>query len=183
MTLKIDVDTYRGTQLGAANLVRLFTRVQPGLIRVDADEVTYPAHVLLRYEIERALIDGSLQAEDLPTAWDEKMRDYLGLDTRGNYRDGPMQDVHWTEGAFGYFPCYTLGAMYAAQWFAAMRLATPDLDARIGAGDLSPVFNWLREHIWQQASRWDTPQLAVQASGEALNPAHFRAHLTARYLG
>lgn len=166
-----------------ANLARLVTRVQPGLIRVDADEVTYPAHVLLRYEIERALIDGSLQAEDLPTAWDEKMRDYLGLDSRGNYRDGPMQDVHWTDGAFGYFPCYTLGAMYAAQWFAAMRRATPDLDARIGAGDLSPVFNWLRERIWQQASRWETPQLAVQASGEALNPAHFRAHLCARYLG
>jgi carboxypeptidase Taq len=167
----------------ADNLARLVTRVQPSFIRVDADEVTYPAHVLLRYEIERSLIDGSLQAEDLPAAWDEKMRDYLGLDTRGNYRDGPMQDVHWTEGAFGYFPCYTLGAMYAAQWFAAMRAAQPDLDAHIAAGDLSPVFNWLNQRIWQQASRWETPQLALQASGEVLNPTHFRAHLTQRYLG
>lgn len=167
----------------AENLAVLLTRVQPGHIRVDADEVTYPAHVLLRYEIERALIEGSLEAEDIPAAWDEKMRDYLGLDTRGNYRDGPMQDVHWTEGAFGYFPCYTLGAMYAAQWFAAMRRDTPDLDARIGAGDLSPVFDWLHERIWQQASRWETPELALRASGEPLNPAHFRAHLEARYLG
>lgn len=163
-------------------LARLVTRVQPGFIRVDADEVTYPAHVLLRYEIERALIEGTLEARDIPAAWDEKMRDYLGLDTRGNYRDGPLQDVHWTEGAFGYFPCYTLGAMYAAQWFAAMRRDTPDLDVRIGEGDLAPVFDWLRERIWRQASRWETGELALRASGEALNPAHFRAHLTQRYL-
>lgn len=167
----------------ADNLARLLTRVQPGFIRVDADEVSYPAHVLLRYEIERALIEGTLEADDIPAAWDEKMQHYLGVDTRGNFRDGPMQDVHWTEGAFGYFPCYTLGAMYAAQWFASMRRQTPDLDARLAQGDLAPVFDWLRERIWQQASRWETPELAVRASGEALNPAYFRTHLTSRYLG
>jgi len=91
--------------------------------------------------------------------------------------------VHWPSGAFGYFPCYTLGAMYAAQWFAAMRRATPDLDLRIAAGDLAPVFGWLREHIWLPASRWPTPELALRASGEPLNPAHYRAHLERRYLG
>ncbi|MEO8298291.1 MAG: carboxypeptidase M32 [Burkholderiales bacterium] len=165
------------------NLARLVTRVKPGFIRVEADEVTYPAHVLLRYEIERALIEGTIEADDLPTLWDEKMRDYLGLDTRGNYRDGVLQDVHWTEGAFGYFPCYTLGAMYAAQWFAAMRRAMPDLDVRITAGDLAPVFGWLQQHIWQQGSRWLTPELVQRASGEPLNPAYLRAHLAARYLG
>jgi carboxypeptidase Taq len=165
------------------NLARLLTRVQPGFIRVDADEVTYPAHVLLRYEIERALIEGTLEAKDIPAAWDEKMRDYLGVDTRGNYRDGPMQDVHWTEGAFGYFPCYTLGAMYAAHWFAAMRREHPDLDTRIAAGDLGVVFDWLDQRIWQHASRWETAELTQRASGEPLAPAHFRAHLTARYLG
>ena len=166
----------------ADNLHRLLTRVRPGLIRVDADEVTYPAHVILRYEIERALVEGEIEADDIPALWDEKMQALLGIDTRGNYRDGCMQDVHWTEGAFGYFPSYTLGAMYAAQWFAAMRRAVPDLDRRIAAGDLAPVFAWLNAHIWSQASRWDTPELVARASGEALNPQHFRAHLEARYL-
>jgi len=166
----------------ADNLHRLLTRVQPGFIRVDADEVTYPAHVILRFEIERALIEGDIEAEDIPALWDEKMQSLLGVDTRGNHRDGCLQDVHWPEALFGYFPCYTLGAMYAAQWFAAMRRALPDLDARIGAGDVSAVFGWLREHIWSQGSRWTTDELAVRASGEPLNPAHFRAHLQARYL-
>ena len=165
----------------ADNLHRLLTRVAPGLIRVQADEVTYAAHVILRFEIERALIEGEIEAGDIPALWDEKMQSLLGLDTRGNYMDGCMQDAHWTEGAFGYFPSYTLGAMYAAQWFAAMRRAVPDLDARIAAGDLAPVFEWLNANIWSQASRWETPDLVRRASGEALNPAHFRAHLEARY--
>jgi carboxypeptidase Taq len=165
-----------------ANLHRLMTRVKPGLIRVDADEVTYPAHVILRYEIERPLIEGQIEAEDIPALWDAKMMELLGIDTRGNYRDGPLQDVHWTDGGFGYFPCYSLGAMFAAQWFAAMRRAMPDLDARITAGELGAVFDWLREHIWSQASRWTTDELALRASGETLNPAHFKAHLESRYL-
>lgn len=163
------------------NLYRLWTRVKPGLIRVDADEVTYPAHVILRYEIERPLIEGSIEPEDVPALWDEKMKFLLGLDTRGNYRDGCLQDVHWTDGAFGYFPSYTLGAMYAAQWFAAMRRDAPDLDARIAAGDLTAVFDWQRDHIWSQGSRWTTPELVDRASGETLNPAHFRQHLEHRY--
>ena len=166
----------------AHNLHRLMTRVKPGLIRVDADEVTYPAHVILRYEIERPLIEGEIEAEDIPALWDEKMMKLLGVDTRGNFRDGAMQDVHWPESLFGYFPCYSLGAMYAAQWFAAMRRAMPDLDARIAAGDLGAVFDWLRDNIWTQASRWTTDELALRASGEVLNPAHFRAHLESRYL-
>jgi carboxypeptidase Taq len=163
------------------NLYRLWTRVKPGFIRVDADEVTYPAHIILRYEIERPLIEGEIEAEDIPALWDEKMQALLGLDTRGNFKDGCVQDVHWSDGAFGYFPSYTLGAMYAAQWFAAIRRAVPDLDARIAAGDLAPVFNWLRDHIWSQASLWETPELVMKASGEALNPAHFRSHLEGRY--
>ena len=107
----------------------------------------------------------------------------LGLDTRGDFTNGPMQDVHWSESLFGYFPCYTLSAMYAAQWFGAMRRAKPDIDERIARGELAPVFDWLRDQIWLQASRWTTDELAVRASGEPLNPAHFRAHLEARYLG
>ena len=173
-----------GTQpaLQAENLHRLMTRVKPGFIRVDADEVTYPAHIILRYEIERALIEGEIEAEDIPALWDQKMKELLGVDTRGNFKDGPMQDVHWPESLFGYFPCYSLGAMYAAQWFAAMRRAMPELDARIGGGELDIVFDWLRDNIWRQASRWTTDELALRASGEVLNPAHFKAHLEARYL-
>jgi len=165
------------------NLLKLMTRVKPGFIRVDADEVTYPAHIILRYEIERPLIEGEIEPEDIPALWDAKMQELLGVDTRGNFRNGPLQDVHWPEALFGYFPCYSLGAMYAAQWFATMRRQMPDLDARIGAGDLAPVFDWLRGNIWTQGSRWTTDELALRASGEVLNPAHFQAHLRARYLG
>jgi carboxypeptidase Taq len=166
----------------AGNLYRLFTRVKPGFIRVDADEATYPMHVILRFEIETSLIDGSIEAEDIPAMWDEKMQRYLAIDTRGNFTNGCMQDVHWTDGSFGYFPSYTLGAMYAAQWFAALRRAVPDIDARIAAGDLTPVFDWLKTNVWLQASRWETSELAILASGEPLNPAHFKRHLEQRYL-
>jgi len=165
------------------NLVRLLTRVRRGYIRVDADEVTYPAHVILRYEIERPLINGEIEVSDIPGLWDQGMQELLGLDTRGNFRNGCMQDVHWGSGGFGYFPCYTLGAMYAAQWFAAMRRDLPDLDGQIARGELEPIFGWLRERIWTQGSRWETDELARRASGETLNPAHFRRHLEARYLG
>lgn len=166
-----------------ANLHALFTRMKPGRIRVDADEVTYPAHIILRYEIERALIEGAIEADDIPALWNEKMKALLDIDTSGDFSNGCLQDVHWTEGAFGYFPSYTLGAMYAAQWFAAIRRQTPDLDRRIAAGDLKPVFDWLKTHVWSQASRWPTPELVSRASGEPLNPHYFREHLDARYLG
>lgn len=165
------------------NLHKLMTRVAPGLIRVEADELTYPAHIVLRFEIERALIEGEADVDDIPALWDAAMQALLGLDTRGNYRDGPMQDVHWPAGLFGYFPCYSLGAMYAAQWMATMRQRMPAVDAHINAGELQGVFGWLREHIWQVGSRWPTDELAQRASGEMLNPAHYRAHLTQRYLG
>ncbi len=167
----------------AENLHRLITRVKPGLIRVDADEVTYAAHIILRYEIERPLIEGEIEVEDIPALWDAKMMELLGLDTRGNFKDGPLQDVHWPEGLFGYFPCYSLGAMFAAQWFAAMRKALPDLDVDISRGHFTPVFDWLQQQIWSQGSRWTTDELALRASGERLNPAHFKAHLESRYLG
>jgi carboxypeptidase Taq len=165
------------------NLHKLLTRVQPGFIRVDADEVSYPAHVILRFEIERALVEGEIEVADLPALWDAKMQQLLGRSTPGNFKDGCMQDVHWPAGLFGYFPCYTLGAMYAAQFFAAMRREMPDLDERIARGELQPVFDWLQSRVWSQGSRWETPELVRRASGEALNPAHFRAHLQARYLG
>ena len=168
--------------LNAENFVRLTQRVKPGFIRVDADELSYPAHVILRFEIERALIEGDIEVEDIPALWDEKMMQALGLDTRGNYRDGCMQDIHWTDGAFGYFPTYTLGAMYAAQLFQAVKKALPDLGERLQHGELQPVFDWLQQNIWQHGSRFPTEQLLINATGEALNPRFFRQHLEQRYL-
>ncbi len=165
------------------NLFLWLTRVQPSFIRVEADELTYPLHIILRYRIERDLIEGRVEAEDIPALWDEAMAKLLDVDTRGNFTNGCMQDVHWGEGLFGYFPSYTLGAMYAAQWFAAIRAATPDLDARMAAGDLAPAFDWLRANIWQQASRWTTAELVTRATGGPLDAGHYRRHLETRYLG
>jgi carboxypeptidase Taq len=167
----------------ADNLARMITRVKRGFIRVDADELTYPAHVILRFEIERALISGEMEAEDIPALWTTKMQDYLGVDVAGNFDQGCLQDIHWPSGMFGYFPSYTLGAMYAAQYFATIRKLHPDLDTRIANGDLSPVMDWLDANIWSQASRWSTDALVTRATGEPLNASHFRKHLEARYLG
>ena len=156
-------------------------RVERGLIRVDADEVTYPLHVILRYELEQELIAGSLAVSDLPEAWDAKMRDYLGLSTIDNPADGPMQDVHWPGAAFGYFPSYTLGAMMAAQQWAAIVKAHPAIDEEIARGHFEAVNDWRRKNIWSQASRWSTPELLERATGEKLNAAHFTTHLKKRY--
>ncbi|WON78657.1 carboxypeptidase M32 [Serratia sp. UGAL515B_01] len=164
------------------NFIRLNQRVKPGLIRVDADEVSYPAHVILRYEIERALIEGEIEVEDIPALWDEKMLSYLGQDTVGNYRNGCMQDIHWTDGAFGYFPTYTVGAMYAAQLFQSVRNALPNLSKAISAGDLGQLFHWLQQNIWRHGSRYPTETLITKATGESLNPCYFRQHLENRYL-
>lgn len=165
-----------------SNFIAWNQRVKPGFIRVDADEVSYPAHVILRYEIERALINGEIEVDDIPALWNEKMQAWLGLSTEGNYRNGCMQDIHWTDGGFGYFPSYTLGAMYAAQLFQAARNALPGLNEAIAQGDFSALFDWLRQNIWQHGSRFSTSQLIEQATGEALNSRYFRQHLTARYL-
>ncbi|MCA3554029.1 carboxypeptidase M32 [Aestuariivirga sp.] len=158
-------------------------RVERGFIRVDADEATYPLHVILRFEIEQDLVTGKLAAKDVPEAWDAKMREYLGLSTAGNFRDGPMQDVHWPSGAFGYFPSYTLGAMMAAQQWAAMERAVPDAAARIAKGDFSGINAWRKENIWSKASMLSTPEIMRQATGEPLNAGYFEEHLKRRYLG
>jgi len=164
------------------NLCKIYGHVKPDYIRVDADEVTYPAHVMLRYEIEKALINGELEAKDIPEVWDEKMKKYLGIDTKGNYKNGAMQDVHWTEGLIGYFPSYTLGAMYAAQQFNTVQQKFPNINEQISNGDFSNVFSWLKENIWQEASFHSTSDLIKNATGESLNPKYFKEHLINRYL-
>ncbi|KGY12678.1 peptidase M32 [Vibrio tubiashii] len=163
------------------NFQKLYTRVKKDFIRVDADELTYPAHVILRYEIERDLINGKIKHTDVPELWNQKMQQYLGLSTEGNFKNGCMQDIHWTDGAFGYFPSYTLGAMYAAQFMAAMK-QTVDVEGAIASGDLSPIFNWLSENIWSKGSLLTTGELVSQATGETLNAKYFQEHLRSRYL-
>ena len=164
------------------NLARLTSRVRPGLIRVDADEVTYPWHIILRFEIERDLLEDRWSLSELPNVWNEKMQTYLGHSTLGNDRDGCMQDVHWPAASFGYFPAYTLGAVIAAQLFARMNEDLPSLRQDLAIGDFKPVRDWLNKKIWSQGSRLNTMDLVENAAG-ALNTKDFRQHLTDRYLG
>ncbi len=156
--------------------------VEKGFIRVDADEATYPLHVILRFEIEQALIEGGLAVKDIPDLWNARMTEYLGLSTAGNYKDGPMQDVHWPSAAFGYFPSYTLGAMMAAQQWAAVERQVPDADAQIARGDFTAINDWRRRNIWEKASTLSTPDIMREATGEPLRAKYFEAHLKARYL-
>jgi carboxypeptidase Taq len=164
-----------------ANLARLWRRVERSFIRVDADEMTYPAHVILRLRLEQALIAGDLAVADLPAAWNAAMRALLGI-TPPDDAQGCLQDIHWYDGAFGYFPSYTLGAMAAAQLMAAARRAVGGLDAALGEGDLAPLVGWLRRHVHARGSLLGFNDLLREATGKPLDPADFEAHLTARYL-
>ncbi|MBU1176581.1 MAG: carboxypeptidase M32 [Alphaproteobacteria bacterium] len=157
--------------------------VEKGLIRVDADEVTYPLHVILRYEIEKALLAGEIEVRDIPEIWDDKMTASLGLSTIDDAVNGPMQDVHWSGGSFGYFPSYTLGAMMAAQQRAALQRDLPDIGEDMKKGDFSRINAWRAEKIWSQGSNRSTPELMVFATGEPLRAEYFESHLKARYGG
>ena len=133
------------------NFVALAQKVERGFIRVEADEVTYPAHVILRYRPERAMIAGDLALRDLPAAWNDGMRDLLGV-VPPDDRWGCLQDIHWYDGAWGYFPTYTLGAMTAAQLFAAARAAVPEIEDALGRGDFRPLLGWMRANVHEKAS-------------------------------
>ena len=168
--------------LDACNLHRLYTRVEPGLIRVDADEGTYPAHILLRYELARAMIDGALAVADLPAAFDAGMYELLGL-TVPDVAQGCLQDIHWPSGAWGYFPTYTLGAIAAAQLFAAACAALPDILPKLAVGDFVPLVEWLRTNVHGKGSLLDTDALLVAATGRPLATDAYFGHLRQRYLG
>ena len=165
----------------AANIHRHYTRVERGFIRVDADEVTYPAHVILRFRLERAMLAGDLALADLPGAWADGMKDLLCV-TPPDDALGCLQDIHWYDGAWGYFPTYTLGAMAAAQLFAAAARALPDMSDALSRGDFTPLMGWLRENVHGRGSLTNTDGLMAAATGEPLSAAAFKAHLTARYL-
>jgi carboxypeptidase Taq len=165
----------------AENLAGLCRRVERGFIRVDADELTYPAHVILRFRLEQALIGGELSPADLPGAWNAGMEALLGI-TPPDDAAGCLQDIHWYDGAFGYFPSYSLGAMAAAQLMEAARRAVPGLEAALAAGDLSALTGWLAAHVHAKGNLYGFNDLLRSASGKPLDPAAFQAHLTERYL-
>jgi carboxypeptidase Taq len=163
------------------NLARLWRRIGRGFIRVEADEMTYPAHVILRFRLEQALIADDLAVADLPGAWNDGMRELLGIMPTDDAR-GCLQDIHWYDGAFGYFPSYTLGAMAAAQLMAAARRAVPGLSAALETGDLTPLLTWLRENVHAKGSLLGFNDLLREATGKTLDPNDFEIHLTERYL-
>lgn len=165
----------------ADNLYRLATRVERGFIRVDADEVTYPAHVIIRFRLEQAMLAGELPVADLPAAWNRSMRELLGVAPPDD-RLGCLQDIHWYDGAWGYFPTYTLGAMAAAQIYAAAVDGVPEIPVAVGAGDFKPLMGWLATHIHGKGSLLSTAALIESATGRPFDDAAFKAHLKARYL-
>jgi len=171
-----------GPAWSADNVLSLVTSVARGFIRVDADEATYPAHVILRYRLEKAVLSGALPLEDLPAAWNDGMEDLLGIRPPDDRR-GCLQDIHWYGGAWGYFPTCTLGAMAAAQLFAAAKAADADIEAGLSRGDFAPLFAWLRPNVHEQGSRYSTNELLERATGRSLDPSAFKSHLKERYLG
>lgn len=163
------------------NLFRLYTRVEPGFIRVHADEATYPLHVILRYRLEKALVSGDLRLADLPEAWNEGMQAMFGL-TPPSDREGCLQDLHWYDGAWGYFPTYTLGAMAAAQLYGAAVKADPAIPEGFPQGDFRPLVGWLRTNIHACGSLYSGRELLAKATGRPLDPEAFKSHLKSRYL-
>ena len=150
--------------------------VRPSFIRTESDEATYNLHVLLRFELEQALLGGDLATRDLPAAWDERMRSYLGV-VPPEPSQGCLQDVHWSAGLMGYFPTYTLGNLYAAQFFEAARWELGDLDAMFARGEFAPLLGWLREKIHHVGRRKTARQLVRDVTGQDLNPAPLLSHL------
>jgi carboxypeptidase Taq len=166
----------------ADNILRLYRKVEPGLIRVYADEVTYPLHVILRYKLEKAIMADDIKVADLPGAWNEKMEQYLGI-TPPNDTDGVMQDVHWPEGLLGYFPTYSLGALTAAQIFAAANQAVPEILPGLAGGNFKPLYGWLNENIRSQGCLYTADELIEKATGAPLGAEAYKAAVKARYLG
>jgi carboxypeptidase Taq len=163
------------------NLGRIYRRVARSLIRVDADEVTYPLHVILRYRLEKAMLAGDLAVADLPEAWGAGMAELIGI-TPSADRDGCLQDIHWPGGAFGYFPTYTLGALAAAQLFAGAKTRIPELLGHIAKGEFTALREWLTANVHSFGALLGTDEVLQRATGTPLGTAAFRRHLEERYL-
>lgn len=167
------------TPYTAEQLHAWLNRVQPSLIRVEADEVTYNLHIVLRYEVEAGLMKGEIKPADLPSVWSQKMKDYLGLDVPDDAR-GVLQDVHWSHGSVGYFPTYALGNLYAAQFFNAAKKALPNLEAGFAKGEFKDYLAWLRQNIHSKGRRYSPEELVQKVTGEPLNSKYLVNHLRAK---
>jgi carboxypeptidase Taq len=167
--------------LTADELYRLCNVVRPGLIRTAADELTYPLHVLVRYECEKRLMDGTVRAADVPGLWRDLMREHLGVEVPSDTQ-GCLQDMHWAANYVGYFTSYALGNAYAAQLVAAARRAyAGDVDEAVSRGDLRPITGWLRENIWQHGRRYDPQDLLLRATGEPFDASYYTTYLSEKF--
>jgi carboxypeptidase Taq len=159
---------------------RAINTVAPTLIRVEADEVTYNLHIILRFEMERGMLDGRIAVDDVPEAWNAKMKELLGITPPTN-REGCLQDIHWSMGSFGYFPTYALGNLYAAQVFAAANRAIPALADAIGRGDFKPLLDWLRENIHRHGQRFRADELLRRVTGAGLTIEPFLQYIRGKF--
>jgi carboxypeptidase Taq len=168
------------TKVGLDEFFGAINAVQPSLIRVEADEVTYNLHIILRFEIERELVAGRLAVKDIPQVWNEKMQRIVGITPPDDAR-GCMQDIHWSIGALGYFATYALGNLYAAQFYSAIREAIPNLDELIRAGDFKPLLAWLREHIHRHGMCYRASELCERVTGRTLSTEPLISYLQSKY--
>jgi carboxypeptidase Taq len=155
-------------------------RVEPSLIRVESDEATYNLHIMLRLELEIALMEGKLKVSELPEAWNARMKDYLGI-TPPNDDQGVLQDIHWANGYIGYFSTYALGNLISVQLWETIRQAMPDLDDQIRSGEFSPLLGWLRENIHRHGSKFEPQELVQQVTGSKIDPAPYVRYLKNKY--
>ncbi|HEY2161388.1 MAG TPA: carboxypeptidase M32, partial [Solirubrobacteraceae bacterium] len=155
---------------------RAVNRVTPPFIRVEADEATYGLHVILRFELEQELMEGRLPIADLPEAWNARVKEYLGLDVTDDAM-GVLQDVHWSFGAIGYFPTYSLGNLIAGQLWDRVHQDVPDLDDKLAAGELGDLREWLREHVHQYGSKYSTTELLQRVVGGPIEVGPFVTYL------
>jgi carboxypeptidase Taq len=170
-----------GPEWQADNLYRVLNQVQRSLIRIDADELTYPVHIMLRYELERQLLDGELAVKDLPEAWNQGMASRLGV-TPANDAEGCLQDIHWSLGAFGYFPSYAIGAVMAAQWLESLRADLPGLDEQLARGEFAALFGWLNENIYSNAATLTGGEMVKQVTGRELTAQPWLRYAESKYL-
>ena len=171
----------KGKKWEADNLYKIYTNVKPSFIRVDADEVTYPLHVIMRYKIEKKLIEGDLKVKEIPKIWNMYMKKFLGIIPK-KHKDGCLQDIHWFDGTFGYFPTYTLGAIYAAQLFNKAKRKIPFMSKQISKGNFTYLIKWLRKNVHQNGSLYNSDDLIKKITKEELNIEYFKKHLINRYL-
>jgi len=171
------------SQLNAVSLDQFYkgiNKIEPNLIRTEADELHYHFHVIIRYEIEKAIMENDLQVEDIRDAWNEKYKSYMNMEVPDD-ANGFLQDVHWSHGSIGYFPTYSIGSLYAAQIFEAIKKQLPNVTDNIQSGDTTLVLQWLRENVHQHGQLYDAEDLCKKITGEGLNSEYFLDYAKAKY--